>query len=392
MNADDPNRIRVAVLLDYPEEGWTSMDLVGSMVVEHLNRCPGVEATAVVPPFRRRFGRSGFGRNADRMVNRHLDYPRFARSLARPGRFDLYHVVDHSYAHVVPFLPIGRVVATCHDLDAFRCLLEPGVEPRPAWFRMLARRTLRGLSRSTFVAADSDATRIALIDRAIVPPGRVRTVHLGTHPECSPSPDPEADRAVEGMLGPVDPGAMELLHVGSNIPRKRIDVLLEAFAGVRAVHPRARLVKVGGPLTAEQGARAEALGISGSIAALPPFSPTSTGDRARLAAVYRRATLVLQPSEAEGFGLPVAEALACGTPVLASDLPVLREVAGEAAVYRAVGDVEGWVGGALAMIGDRGSDEAEARKFAGFERASRYGWTAHVEKLEGIYRAVLAGV
>ena len=79
-----------------------------------------------------------------------------------------------------------------------------------------------------------------------------------------------------------------------------------------------------------------------AIARASPF--LRPADRT-LAAVYRRAALVLQPSEAEGFGLPVAEALACGTPVLASDLAVLREVGGEAAVYRAVGDVPAWSDG-----------------------------------------------
>jgi hypothetical protein len=122
----------VAILCDYLEEGWPSMDLVGSMIVEHLNRLHGdeVEARAIIPPFRARMGGSKFGRNADRMLNRHVDYPRLARRLGKLGEFDLFHVVDHSYAHLVEVLPRGRAVVTCHDLDAFRCLLEPEQEPQ----------------------------------------------------------------------------------------------------------------------------------------------------------------------------------------------------------------------------------------------------------------------
>src|SRR5262249_58441189 len=97
--------------------------------------------------------------NADRLLNRFWDYPRLLGRLARRGGFDLFHLVDHSYAQLVLALPPGRVVVTCHDLDAFRCLLEPGREPRPAWFRAMARRTLGGLRRAAFIACDSEATR-----------------------------------------------------------------------------------------------------------------------------------------------------------------------------------------------------------------------------------------
>jgi glycosyltransferase involved in cell wall biosynthesis len=383
--------IRVAILFDYLEEHWPSMELVGSMIVEHLNRLHGekIEAKAIIPPFHARMRRSKFGQNADRMLNRHVDYPRLARRLGKGGEFDLFHIVDHSYAHLVHALPEGRAVVTCHDLDAFRCLLEPEKEPRPAWFRALANRTLKGLRRAAYVPADSEATLRGLVDRGIVSGSKVRVVHLGIHPECSPQPDPVADAEASRLLGPHDPTHHpELLHVGSNIPRKRVDVLLEVFAGVRQSIPGARLVKVGGALPPDLESRAERLGITSSIVTLPPFSPISSLDRAILAAVYRRASLVLQPSEAEGFGLPVAEALACAAPILASDIPVLREVAGEAAEYRAVGDLTGWIEGALKLLGQ----ETEDRRAAGLVQSQRYGWPAHVDALVQIYRQVLSTI
>jgi len=385
------SRLRVAVLCDYLEEHWPSMELVGSMIVEHLNRHLGetIDARAIVPPFRPRIGRSRFGRNADRMLNRHVDYPRLARRLAREGGFDLYHVVDHSYAHLVHALPKGRAVVTCHDLDAFRCLLEPEREPRPFWFKTLARRTLQGVREAAFVAADSEATLRGLVDHAIIPESRFRVVLLGTHPECSPEPNAEADAEAARWLGPLDrQEAPELLHVGSNVPRKRVDVLLDVFARVRQVIPGARLVKGGGELQGELAARADRLGITPALVTLPPFSIVSSRDRAFLAAVYRRAALVLQPSEAEGFGLPVVEAMACGAPVLASDIPVLREVAGDGAEYRPVGDVDAWVEGVLKVLSESGETH-QARQHAGLIRSGRYGWTAHVEALAAIYREVL---
>ena len=65
--------------------------------------------------------------------------------------------------------------------------------------------------------------------------------------------------------------------------------------------------------------------------------------RSQIATLYRKATLVLLTSEAEGFGLPVIEALACGAIIVASDIPVLREVGGRAVNYCPVGDISTWV-------------------------------------------------
>jgi glycosyltransferase involved in cell wall biosynthesis len=394
--------IRLALVCDYLEERWASMDLVAEMVREHLGRGHDGEVvvTAVRPPFHRRAmlvpaaGRAaGVAWNADRALNRMVDYPRALRAIDRRERFDLYHIVDHTYAQLVHAQPPGRTVVTCHDLDTFRCLLEPDLEPRPRWFRAMARRILTGLQKAAAVACDSAATLGAIRRHDLLPADRLRVVYLAVHPECSPEPDPLADAEADRLLGPADPAAgPSLLHVGTNIPRKRIDVLLDCFAAVRRSMPGARLVKVGGGFTPEQERQARDLGVLDAITFLPPFSPRSSRDRAALAAVYRRADLVLQPSDAEGFGLPVAEALACGTQVLASDLPVLREVGGDAAVYRPVGDVPAWAEAATSMLDEhrRSADSWYARRRAGLEQAAKFRWTTHVAQLVQIYRDVLA--
>lgn len=398
--ADGP--IRVGVVCDYPEERWPSMDLVAEMVLDHLAaRPPGqVLPARIRPPWQARFARlpglggSGLARNADRVLNRYVRYPRQLRAIVRGARQDVYHLVDHSYAQLVPEIPAGRAVVTCHDLDTFRCLLDPAAEPRPRWFRALARRTLRGLQAAAAVACDSEATRAAILRHGLLDAAKLRVVYLAVHPECSPDPSPEHDRAAEALLGPADPGRPELLHVGSNIPRKRIDVLLKLFAEVRAARPGARLVKVGGRFAPEQQALAEALGVAAAVAHIPYFDPADPAQRGTLAAVYRRAALALQPSDAEGFGLPVAEALACGTAVLASDLPVLREVGGDSAEYRPVGDVPAWAECALQALARWRPDDPAHRQLrdARAAAARRFSWAAHVDALMEIYRDVIAGV
>ncbi|HEY2158802.1 MAG TPA: glycosyltransferase, partial [Isosphaeraceae bacterium] len=304
------------------------------------------------------------------------DYPRHLRRLARRDPFDVYHIIDHSYAQLALALPPGRAVVTCHDLDAFRCLIRPDLEPRPAWFRALARRALRGLRAAAAISCDSVATRSGLLEHRLVPDDRATVNYLGIAPEFAEAPDPEADAEVAGLIGP--PGSPELLHVGTTIPRKRIDVLLDVFAGIRRARPGAILIKAGGRLTPQQAEQARALGVTGAIRQMPFFE-----GRRPLAALYRRTALVLQPSEAEGFGLPLAEAMACGAPLLVSDLPVLREVAGDVATYRPVGDVAAWVDAALARL-----DEGDRRRDAGVARSALFRWEAHADRLVDLYRAV----
>lgn len=379
--------IRLALVCDYVEEGWASMDLVGDMILEHLRagHAGEVEATRVRPAFRHRLGRlpagrfRGAARNVDRLWNRFGDYPRAARKL---GDFDAYHLVDHSYSQLLHALPPGRAVVTCHDLDTFRCLLEPRREPRPRWFRAMAGRILSGFRKAAAVACVSTATRDALAERDLFPADRLHVIPNGIPDEFRADPDPAADAEAAALLGP--PGPADLLHVGSTIPRKRIDLLLAIFAAIREARPDARLIRVGLPFTPEQARLADDLGLGGAIVALHGLS------RPTLAAIYRRAALVLQPSEAEGFGLPVAEALACGAPVLASAIPALVEVGGEAVAYRPVGDIPAWQGAALALL-EEGPDARRARREAGIAGAGRYRWAAHVERLIPLYRAAAEG-
>ena len=163
--------------------------------------------------------------------------------------------------------------------------------------------------------------------------------------------------------------------------------MLDVFAAVhRALPHGARLIKAGGALSAEQAAQARNLGIADAIVFLPPLS------RPVLAAVYRRAALVLQPSQSEGFGLPVAEALACGTAVLASDLPVLREVADSAADYQPVGDVPSWTSAVLSLLDERQRlpDSWLSRRLARVARARRFSWSAHADHLVSLYSEIHA--
>jgi glycosyltransferase involved in cell wall biosynthesis len=379
--------MRVAVIADYLEEGWPSMDLVADMLVEHLRQehSAAVTPTLVRPSMPRRLSRlplppAARAAGVDRVVARQWDYARTLKAL--PGSFDLYHVIDHSYAHLVHGLPAARTIVTCHDVDAFRSVLEPELERRSPPYRWMARRILSGLRAAAHVPCDSEATRDALAGLAAFPAERLSVIPNGFSSAGWAHPDPLADLEAARFLGPRR--GVELLHVGSTIPRKRVDVLLDVFAAIRAVRADVRLVRVGGPFTAEQRVHARDLGILDAITILPFV------DRATLSAVYRRAVVALLPSEREGFGLPIVEALGCGTPMVASDIPVLREVGGDAVEYCGVGDITAWRGTVLKLLAERegARDRWAARREAGLARAADFSWSRYAEQVIAVYDAV----
>jgi glycosyltransferase involved in cell wall biosynthesis len=363
--------MRLAVIRDFRAENWTSMDLCADQLLDGLKDISEIAATDVETPFLRRFGRlprlgrSNAAFNGDRVYNRHFVLPRHVRR--RAGEFDAFHVVDHSYAHVVLGLPRKRVGVYCHDLDAFRSILDPKAEPRPWWFRRLAARTLRGLQAAAVVFHNSRIVGRQLAN--LVPAERLVHAPLGVSEEFRPE-----------APGPVDiPVSLDrpfVLHVGSTIPRKRIDVLLDVFARVRERRPELRLVQVGGVWTAAQVEQIERHRLAPSILQFRGLT------RWQLAEVYRRAALVLLPSEAEGFGLPAIEALACGTRLIASDLPVLHEVGGAAAAYCPLADVAAW---SETVLGALAEPASAADRSARLAQASRFSWRQHVRTIADAY-------
>ena len=382
--------LRVGLVCDLLEERWPSMDLVAERLEHHL-RTDHAQTVAhtrlrprLVPRLSRLPGvsRRGSSWTADRLLNRYVDYPRWLRRERAADRFDLFHVVDHSYAHLVHRLPAHRCVVTCHDLDAFRGAIDRPVSPRLPLLRLMARYTLGGLVAAARVVCDSHVVRDELLARRIVPAARVLVIPNGVHPSRSADPDAAADAAASALLGESSSEVPELLHVGSTIPRKRIDRLLRVFAGLTQAAPRARLVRVGGPLTSAQRALATALGLETRISTLPFL------EHPVLSAVYRRAAMVLLTSDAEGFGLPVVESLGSGTPVVATDLPVLREVGAEAISYCRGDDLRHWVETVTGLLRERARDPARwtGRRETGLRHAARFSWRTYTDEMVRVYQ------
>jgi glycosyltransferase involved in cell wall biosynthesis len=377
---------RVALCADFPEEQWPSMDRVANELAAHMrrNHADTVRLTAICPSFTRRATAIWPGRlpySIDRALNRWWDYPRYVDPLA--AAYDLFHIVDHSYAQLVHRLPAKRTVVTCHDLDTFRSVLQPEEERRSPLFRAATRRILSGLQQAAWITCDTAAIRTQLLACGLVSPDRVSVASPGVADVFAADADPDADEAAARLVR-AGAGAIEILHVGSTIPRKRIDTLLAVCAALVPSVPDLHLVRVGGPFTLEQEAMLKTTGLGERVSVLPFV------DERTLAAIYRRAAVVLQPSAREGFGLPVLEALACGTPVAASNVAALREVGGRAIEYAPVGDVGAWVRTVHRLLEERRKDDTrwQARRWAGVDRARGFTWASFASRIAEIYSEV----
>ncbi|MEO7682420.1 MAG: glycosyltransferase family 1 protein [Gemmatimonadaceae bacterium] len=377
--------MRVRVIADMLEEKWPSMDLFADMLVDYLPQCSvPVNVELFRLPLKRRLARI-FGTRSttiDRLVGRHFDYPRELRRRGPSG--DIDHIVDQTYAASALSLRAERTVITCHDLDAFSPLNASAPRVGDRMLSALATRTLSGLRLAAHVVCDAETVKNELVIRGWVPAERISVIPAGVHPSFSNRAESSGDGNIARLLG--TPDGPEMLHVGSTIPRKRIDTLLEALAGVRKHRDDVRLLRAGGAFTDTQRQMMARLGLTGAVITLPFLS------RLDLAALYRRATLVVLPSQSEGFGLPLIEAMACGTPVLASNLDVFREVAGEATAYAAVGDSRDWTRAMLAMLDERerSPDSWGDRIARGRQHSRQFSWQEHARRLSQVYDTVLS--
>ncbi len=203
---------------------------------------------------------------------------------------------------------------------------------------------------------------------------RIRVVHQGVD---QVETDDDMVRDACGVLGLGD--VPYVLWVGTLEPRKNVGVLVSAFDAVIAAGLPHDLVLVGskGWLDTADTTRG-AMQALGTRVHLTDRVPDDV-----LRALYRGADVAAQPSVHEGFGLPVLEAMAQGTAVVCSDIPVLREVAADAGTYVSARDVGAWGDALVGLLRD---DEDRARLAAlGRERAKEFTWDRTVDRTRALY-------
>jgi glycosyltransferase involved in cell wall biosynthesis len=289
------------------------------------------------------------------------------------ARFDVLWATNF----VPPPSRSDRLVVTIHDL-AYR--LYP--ETAPHQTRLWLRRIEATLRRAREVLVVSESTKRDLIDLYPVDPERVTVTHLGVDTVRHRPPSPEAVDAAKRRYGIDGPF---LLYVGGIEPRKNLPAIVEAYGRLpRDLRPA--LVIVGASV--DWNPEGWDL-LRPALAALRPEVREGvilTGyvtDQEKVALLGGAAALVY-PSLYEGFGLPVVEAMACGAPVLTSNVSSLPEVTGGDAVLVDPRDTEAIAGGMRALLED---DALAARlRRAGPARAAAFTWEETARRTAEVLR------
>lgn len=293
---------------------------------------------------------------------------------ARHYKLDIIHDPNGIAPFIGPANGACRVV-TVHDTFPF---VYPQFHNRlDNWrYHWLLPHTLR---KASLVLTDSRNSQQDIQRYFGVSSERILAVPLGVDPSFRPIAKPETVSTLDryGLRQPY------LLYVGALNARKNLTRLLQAFVLLRPRFPELKLVINGKRQwrLAEFNATFEQLQLDGQVIF------TGYVADADLPSLYTGASLFVFPSLYEGFGLPVLEAMACGTPVVASNASALPEVLGEAALLVDPFDVK-----AIAQAIEKGlSDEklrAELRQ-RGLEQAAKYTWQQTAHETLAAYRRVL---
>lgn len=277
----------------------------------------------------------------------------------------------------MPYWPGRPSIVTFYDLI-------PLVYPK--YFNLFQRRIFRlahvlASKAARTIITISKETKADLIRHLRIDPGRIVVIPLGVDSHFRPCSHEVVSRVRKILSLP----EKYVLYLGTNNPHKNLEGLIKAFAQIaeNPCHSEVKLVIAGSwdDRYPQSKRVAEELGVKDRVLFL------GLVEEADLPALYRGATLFAFPSLCEGFGLPVLEAMACGTPVACSNIPSLSELVGEAAILVNPLDLEDLASAMDQVLKDGTKQQGMREK--GLQQANCYTWERTARETLAVYKAML---
>lgn len=292
------------------------------------------------------------------------------------GQIDLFHATDFV---LLPSLPGTKSILTVHDLS----YVTVPHAAHPAMKRYLDTVVPRSVRRADHVIADSQATKEDLIDLYGTPRDKISVVLSGVGDAYQPVDDPAQRQAVRDKYG-IPAGVDYLFSIGTVQPRKNYGKLMSAMARLRDDFPNLHLVIAGGRGWLE-GSIYQAVDVLNLHERVHFIGFVDDAD---VPALYSDALCTVYVSLYEGFGFPVVESMACGTPVITSNISSMPEVAGTAALLVNPYHIDDIIAAIRRMLTEPGLRSRLVE--AGFRQARRFTWQRAGQDLLDVYAHVLA--
>lgn len=294
---------------------------------------------------------------------------------------DIVHIIDHTSGHVARWLnKAGQsVVVTCHDLVQLIYPENTGETSLPQLSLAAWRYSVEGMQQADKIISVSSNTKQDIISQLQIESDCITVIPNAVESQFGLlSPDKVKDFRQEQGL---EPETICLINVGSAHPRKNLDTVLKVLNRLKKRGINAHLWKVGSDFSPKQQQLIQAYGLEEQITHL------GKPDTCSLIQIYNAADILLAPSIYEGFGFTILEAMACGTPVITSNVSSLPEVAGDAAILLDPLDVEGMVEAINQLQID--TTYRQTLTDRGLARANLFSWKKTAEQVAEVYEKLI---
>lgn len=370
------NMARIAFVTNAPP--LSGMGKPAREIDYHLNHDQGIKSDF----FYLDAGNSKIFKNDDEFISlrkspkplrlKPIQWWRLAKKLPKQG-YNFWHIGNQTLS----FIPQQDFLLTVYDLIEL-------VEPQEKFGKLVARYLYKGIPMAKHIICISEYTKKVLQNVYHISDEKITVIPLGVGEYFKPIENVRQSIGYQEFLeqNNLPKDARIILYVGSDHPRKNLNVLAEVFANVKKNVPNTYLVKVGAPGL-----------VSGRLEFQNKLSELGVGDSVRfientadekLAMIYALADVFIFPSLYEGFGVPPLEAMACGCPVVSSNATSLPEVVGNAGPMHDPADVAGFTTSVLRVLTDA-NYAAELRQ-KGLERNKLFSWEGIAMRTAEVYR------
>jgi glycosyltransferase involved in cell wall biosynthesis len=274
-------------------------------------------------------------------LNKYVYYPLQIMNL----KYDLYHIIDHTYSYLIPFLPKNKVIVTVHDIIPILAYNKriPGLSypNKPVLFNL----SLSFLKHTKYIITVSENTKSDILKYFKLGSSDIRVIYNGIDDEFI-SFSLEEKFAIRKKFNLQNNDTFNILITGS-LAYKNHDLsfkIIEKLENLTSISVQLIILKNKGT---DLFVNLDNYKLKKNIIILENLS------KSRLIELYNSVDCLLFPSFYEGFGIPVIESMACGTPVVLSDIQILKEIANDCALFGESNDIYSYVKSILLLIEDK---------------------------------------